>query len=71
MGLIDWRRRPARDADSALQGASEEPFRAELYSVSQLEQHARMLAGSHRLGPAGSSTDRLLRRLTANEGLLA
>src|SRR5206468_1102730 len=52
-------------------GVEEQPLRAELFSVSQLEQHARGLAGSHRLHPARSTTDRLLPRLSANERVLA
>ncbi len=44
------------------------PLRAELYSVSQLEQHARVRAGWHEQTSASSSTaDRLLPRLDANE----
>jgi hypothetical protein len=49
----------------------EEPLRAELFSVSQLEQHARMLAGLHEAGPSGRKKDRLLPRLAANEEVLA
>ena len=52
-------------------GADEEPFRAELFSVTQLEQHARMLAGLHEVGPSGRQRDRLLPRLAANEEVLA
>ena len=48
--------------------ADEQPIRAELFSVSQLEQHARMLAGWHEVGPArGGVADGLLPRLAANE----
>src|SRR4029079_6990461 len=46
--------------------ADEEPLRAELSSVSQLEQHARVLAGLHEVGPSGRQKDRLLPRLAAN-----
>ncbi len=46
-------------------------MRAELFSVRQLEQHARMLAGLHEVGPAGRQKDRLLPRLAANEDVLA
>jgi cellobiose phosphorylase len=50
---------------SALQ---ESPLRSELYSVSQLEQHARTLAGWHELGPSRNlAPDRILPRLDANE----
>lgn len=40
---------------------------AKLFSVSQLEQHARTLAGWHEVGPSGGSGDRLLSRLAADE----
>jgi cyclic beta-1,2-glucan synthetase len=44
------------------------PLRAELFSVSQLEQHARTLAGWHKLLPTGGRrSDRLLARLSENE----
>ena len=46
-------------------------MRAELFSVRQLEKHARMLAGLHVVGPAGRQRDRLLPRLAANENVLA
>ena len=43
-------------------------MRAELYSVSQLEQHARTLAGWHEIAPSWRrEADRLLARLDANE----
>jgi len=46
----------------------EPPLRAELFSVSQLEHHARTLAAWHRVEPAGrGGADRLLPRLAANE----
>jgi cellobiose phosphorylase len=44
----------------------EEPFRAELFSVNQLERHARSLAGWHEVGRV-RGPDRLLPRLAANE----
>src|SRR4051794_7214338 len=54
--------------------ADEQPLRAELFSVSQLEQHARSMAGLHdvRVGRGGRvwGRDRLLPRLDANESLL-
>ncbi|HEY4884619.1 MAG TPA: glycosyltransferase family 2 protein, partial [Myxococcales bacterium] len=46
--------------------ADEQPMRAELFSVSQLEQHARQLAGLREIGP-GRGPDPLLRRLADNE----
>ena len=52
--------------------ADEQPLRAELFSVSQLEEHAKSLAGWHEVGRrrAGSGPDRLLPRLRANERVL-
>ena len=46
----------------------EQPLRAELFSVGQLEQHARTLAGWHKIAPSnGRGVDRLLPRLGDNE----
>jgi cyclic beta-1,2-glucan synthetase len=47
----------------------EPPLRAELFSADQMEQHGKTLADSHTLSP-GRAPDRLLTRLTENEGLL-
>jgi cyclic beta-1,2-glucan synthetase len=44
----------------------EQPMRAELFSVSQLEQHAGALAGWRKIGPARGA-DQLLPRLADNE----
>ncbi|MEO8182825.1 MAG: glucoamylase family protein, partial [Deltaproteobacteria bacterium] len=47
---------------------NEPPLQAELYSISQLEQHARALAAGHEVRPSDVRTpDRLLPRLAANE----
>ena len=52
--------------------ADEQPLRGELFSVSQLEEHARALAGWHDVGGAATrrQPDRLLPRLRANERVL-
>src|SRR5438874_203866 len=52
--------------------ANEQPLRAELFSISQLEEHAKALAGWHDVGgaTAGREPDRLLPRLRTNEWLL-
>jgi cyclic beta-1,2-glucan synthetase len=52
--------------------ADEQPLRAELFSVSQLEEHAKTLAGWHGVGGRanGREPDRLLPRLRANERVL-
>jgi hypothetical protein len=42
-------------------------MRAELFSVSQLERHARTIAGWHELAAVASHDDRLLARLGENE----
>lgn len=67
--------------DNGLKRGPEEPLRAELYNISQLERHARALAGWHSAGGAGDDeaasrrkarggADRLLPRLKANEAVL-
>ncbi len=43
------------------------PLRAELFSVAQLQQHARTLAGWHQVDRARRADDRLLARLDDNE----
>lgn len=45
------------------------PLRSELFSADQMEQHGKILAGSHTLSPV-NAPDRLLTRLADNEGLL-
>ncbi|HEV2354110.1 MAG TPA: cyclic beta 1-2 glucan synthetase, partial [Puia sp.] len=47
----------------------EEPFRSELYSTEQLNNHAIAIAGSHRL-QANRPADQLLKRLADNEHTL-
>ena len=47
----------------------EEPLRAELYSMLQMEQHGKDLAGSHILGSGGTSVY-LLKRLEENQEIL-
>ena len=48
---------------------TELPLRSELFSSDQMEQHGKILAGLHTLGP-GHARDRLLIRLADNEGVL-
>lgn len=50
----------------------EQPLRDELYSVDQLDRHAKTLAGWHEVTVSGGrrGSDRLLPRLSANEDLL-
>src|SRR5436190_12807611 len=66
----------APDVGSAPQAAadpptheSQRPFRSELYSTQQLEQHARLLAGRHQV-TSRSPPKELLHRLTENEAIL-
>ncbi|MFH0974873.1 MAG: glucoamylase family protein [Spirochaetota bacterium] len=47
----------------------EPPLRSELFSASQMEQHGKILAGSHALSP-GHNPEYLLSRLAENEGVL-
>src|SRR5450830_1961768 len=42
------------------------PLRAELFSALQMEQHGRVLANTHKLGP-NFGPDRMLARLSDNE----
>jgi cyclic beta-1,2-glucan synthetase len=62
------RQRGARGDGAA---RDEAPLRAELFSVGQLERHARKVAGWHRVAPAGRRADRLLARLGDNEAVFA
>ena len=48
---------------------SRPPLRAELFSASQMEQHGKVLAGSHKLGP-DHAPEHLLTRLAENEDVL-
>jgi cyclic beta-1,2-glucan glucanotransferase len=45
------------------------PLRSELFSVDQMEQHGKILAGLHQLSP-GQAPDQLLSRLEENEDVL-
>lgn len=45
------------------------PLRSEMFSMSQLEEHAQALAAWHEIAPKGGP-DRLLARLSANETIL-
>jgi cyclic beta-1,2-glucan glucanotransferase len=66
--LLSWRR--SADLDSLPTGLIEElPLRAELFSVDQLERHARVIASLHQLG-SRRSRDKLLPRLEDNQRVL-
>jgi len=52
-----------------LEQENQTPLRAELFSADQMEQHGKVLASTHVLGPLSKST-RLLERLDNNEEVL-
>jgi cellobiose phosphorylase len=60
---------PLRNNLSQKYVAEEQPLRSELFSSSQMEQHGKILAGSHTLSP-GHDPEHLLVRLADNEGIL-
>ena len=66
--LRNWWRR-FRPLDSQRKGRSA-PLRLELFSLDQLERHAKALAARHEVG-SGPGDDRLLSKLAQNERLLA
>ncbi len=58
------------DRKSPQQGAEEEPpLRAELFSIDQLERHAKLVAGAHEV-VVGRARDKLLPRLDDNQRVL-
>ncbi|HVJ82753.1 MAG TPA: glucoamylase family protein [Planctomycetia bacterium] len=66
--LDAWRQ--SSEGDSSLNiPVAEPPLRAELYSIEQLERHAREVAASHRLA-TGRTRDVLLPRLEENQKVL-
>jgi len=66
--LMSWRHSEDREASLAKAG-DEQPLRAELFSIDQLERHAKAIATSHRLA-AGKGRDKLLPRLDENQQVL-
>ncbi|MBX9868725.1 MAG: hypothetical protein K2X63_02920, partial [Burkholderiaceae bacterium] len=58
-----------RGGDIRSTAETETPLRAELFSSSQMEQHARLIATNHHLSKAWA-TDRLLARLADNENVI-
>src|SRR3972149_7763474 len=48
----------------------EPPLRSELFSIEQMEQYGKILAGLHILGPKIDPGQQLLIRLTENEAIL-
>ena len=66
--LLSWRR-SLNPESSLIMSADEQPLRAELFHIDQLERHAKAIAASHQLA-AGRTRDRLLPRLDENEQVL-
>ena len=59
--------------NEARRNGHERPFRGELFSVNQLQRHAQLVAGWHRVDPSHpriGARDRLLSRLAENHRLL-
>lgn len=66
--LMSWRK--SADPESSLhKPVDEQPLRAELFSIDQLERHAQAIAVSHRIAP-GWASDKLLPRLDDNQRVL-
>ena len=59
-----------RNGEASVAVAEDQPLRDELFSISQLEQHARSLSTAHEV-EGWSGRDRLLPRLKENEIVLA
>lgn len=66
--LMSWRQTAGRES-SRIRTADEPPLRAELYSVDQLERHAKAIAATHRIA-SGRAPDKLLPCLDENERVL-
>ncbi|HLF95567.1 MAG TPA: cyclic beta 1-2 glucan synthetase, partial [Methylococcaceae bacterium] len=67
--LLQWKAQLRRAGALRDQTTQEPPLRAELFSADQMERHGRTLARAHRL-TGESVPDRLLARLSDNEGVL-
>jgi hypothetical protein len=66
--LLSWRASIIRER-SVETSTEEPPLRAELFSIDQLERHAKAIAASHTLA-TGRAPDKLLPRLENNERVL-
>ena len=64
-----------RHRGKSCRGDAEPPLRSELFSIRQLEVHAKSLAGLHQVAPPSSRTararDQLLPRLSENAEVLS
>ncbi len=68
-GLLHFRARFPENDLAEQYASGEPPLRSELFSVDQMEQHGKILAGLHRLSPE-QAPDQLLSRLAENEDVL-
>jgi cyclic beta-1,2-glucan synthetase len=59
----------ANDSNGSALGGDGQALRAELFSVSQLERHAKALAGQHEISTSRQRRPHLLERLGENEAL--
>lgn len=66
--MMSWQRSQNGEAPSHNE-VDEQPLRAELFSVDQLERHAKAIAASHQL-TTRRAPDKLIRRLDENERVL-
>ncbi len=66
--MMSWRRSADRKSIRT-HPPDEQPLRAELFSIDQLERHAKSIAASHQLAK-GPARDKLLPRLDENECVL-
>ena len=66
--LLPWRK-PKNNNNSVTGATREPPLREELFSIEQLERHARSVAISHELA-TGDSPDKLIPRLNENARIL-
>ncbi len=69
---LAWRKR-RQEIGAAVRLMDDPPLRAELFSVEQLERHAKLLAGLHSIAPSPSRRrvpERLLPRLADNQVVL-
>jgi len=64
-----WRRSARDRKERQRHDAKEQPLRSELFSIEQLERHAKLLAEAQEIADA-SSPDRLIPRLDENERVL-
>src|SRR5205809_5315929 len=64
--LVSWHRSASGNESPPKE---EPPLRSDLFSVEQLDRHAKTLAATHQLA-AGRGTDKLIARLNENEAVL-